>query len=63
MEESKECKGGREGQKVNLVWRAMEEGLPTRTNLVCRGIKIDIMCPRCGDEPEITTHIYVTLMQ
>lgn len=45
-------------QKVKkLMWRAVNNGLPTMDTLAKRGIDVDRICPRCGEEVETTTHL------
>nr|XP_023927486.1 uncharacterized protein LOC112038880 [Quercus suber] len=40
----------------SLVWRAGNNALPTRVNLVRRHILTDSMCPECMNQPEDTMH-------
>ena len=43
--------------KVRIfAWRACVNGLPTRMNMVTRGIDVDASCPLCGKEGESTKH-------
>ncbi|GJS39005.1 RNA-directed DNA polymerase, eukaryota, partial [Tanacetum coccineum] len=46
--------------KVNvLVWRARLDRIPTKINLINRGISLDSdLCPICGILPENTNHIF-----
>ncbi|GJU16546.1 RNA-directed DNA polymerase, eukaryota [Tanacetum coccineum] len=47
--------------KVNiLVWRIRLDRLPTRENLIVRGIDIlSILCPSCGDAMEDNDNVFV----
>ena len=47
--------------KVNiLVWRLRMDRLPTRENLMVRGIDVpSILCPSCGTAMEDTDHVFV----
>ncbi|GJS20495.1 RNA-directed DNA polymerase, eukaryota, reverse transcriptase zinc-binding domain protein [Tanacetum coccineum] len=47
--------------KVNiLVWRIRLDRLPTRDNLIVRGIDIlSILCPSCGDAMEDNDNVFV----
>ncbi|GJS34750.1 RNA-directed DNA polymerase, eukaryota [Tanacetum coccineum] len=46
--------------KVNVfVWKALQDRLPTRSNLVRRNILIDsLSCPICDGEPEDSSHLF-----
>ncbi|GJS54510.1 RNA-directed DNA polymerase, eukaryota [Tanacetum coccineum] len=46
--------------KVNVfVWKALQDRLPTRSNLVRRNILIDsVSCPICDGEPEDSSHLF-----
>ncbi|GKC50822.1 RNA-directed DNA polymerase, eukaryota [Tanacetum coccineum] len=46
--------------KVNVfVWKALQDRLPTRTNLVRRNILVDsLSCPICDGEPEDSSHLF-----
>ncbi|GJT45265.1 RNA-directed DNA polymerase, eukaryota [Tanacetum coccineum] len=46
--------------KVNVfVWKALQDRLPTRLNLVRRNILIDsLSCPICDGEPEDSSHLF-----
>ncbi|GKA62581.1 RNA-directed DNA polymerase, eukaryota, partial [Tanacetum coccineum] len=46
--------------KVNVfVWKALQDPLPTRSNLVRRNILIDsLSCPICDGEPEDSSHLF-----
>ncbi|GKC37449.1 RNA-directed DNA polymerase, eukaryota [Tanacetum coccineum] len=48
--------------KVNiLVWRISLDRLPTRINLIKRGIDVpSLLCPSCGNQIEDVSHIFVT---
>ena len=41
----------------NFIWRACQDILPTRENLMRRKIVEDQLCPICGVEPETPYHI------
>ena len=46
--------------KVRIfAWRACIEGLPTRLNLVKRGINVGADCPLCGKCVESTSHALI----
>ena len=42
-----------------FAWRACIEGLPTRLNLVKRGINVGADCPLCGKCVESTSHVLI----
>ena len=43
--------------KVRIfAWRAYVNGLPTRLNMVTKGIDVDATCPLCGKDGENTKH-------
>lgn len=39
-----------------FLWRCMQDSLPTRINLLKRGIDIVHLCPNCGFEEETLEH-------
>lgn len=44
--------------KIKLFcWKALNNTLPTKLNLLKRGIASDLYCPICGNEVESTDHI------
>jgi len=43
------------------VWRAFLNRLPTRTNLVRRGVHLtNILCPMCNKYDETVNHLFIT---
>lgn len=38
-------------------WRVLHNGVPVRVNLAQRGMHIDQVCPRCGEEDETLEHL------
>lgn len=42
----------------NLVWRAVNKGLPNMLNLSSRGVNVHPICPRCGEEFETLAHLF-----
>ena len=45
--------------KVRIfAWRACVNGLPTRMNMVTRGIDVDASCPLYGKEGESTKQLF-----
>ncbi|GKA44379.1 RNA-directed DNA polymerase, eukaryota [Tanacetum coccineum] len=50
--------------KVNVfVWKALQDRLPTRSNLVRINILIDsLSCPICDGEPEDSSHLFFSLL-
>jgi ribonuclease HI len=45
-------------KQLHLLWRILHNVIPTKTNLLTRGIICDSMCPMCNKEPETTNHIF-----
>jgi ribonuclease HI len=45
-------------KQLHLLWRILHNAIPTKTNLLNRGIMCDSMCPMCNKEPETTNHIF-----
>ena len=44
--------------KVKMFgWKAAHNGLPVRTNLARRGMQVDQICPRCGEDAETIEHM------
>ena len=44
--------------KVKLFgWKIVHNGVPTRVNLARRGMQVDKVCPRCGEEDETLEHM------
>ena len=42
--------------KKNFMWRACNNSIPTKLNLLRRAISIDPQCDRCKNEAESTLH-------
>lgn len=40
-----------------FMWRACHNLLPTKYNLLRRGVVLDALCPICGKDDEIVKHI------
>ncbi|KAM7531912.1 hypothetical protein LguiB_035322 [Lonicera macranthoides] len=40
-----------------FMWRAIDDCLPTRVNLVARGVNVVSTCALCGQYPETATHV------
>jgi hypothetical protein len=40
-----------------FLWRALNNLLPTRRNLRCRGVNLDSVCPICETKEEDITHV------
>ena len=38
-------------------WKSLHNGVPVRVNLAQRGMMIDKVCPRCGEEDETIEHL------
>lgn len=38
-------------------WKSLHNGVPVRANLARRGMMIDRVCPRCGEEDETLEHM------
>ncbi|KAK2367272.1 putative mitochondrial protein [Trifolium repens] len=45
-------------KQLHLLWRILHNAIPTKINLLNRGIMCDSMCPMCYREPETTNHIF-----
>ncbi|XP_057444580.1 uncharacterized protein LOC130736815 [Lotus japonicus] len=43
-----------------FIWRAAQNALPVKANLIRRGIHTDPICPMCGDDRESTCHAILT---
>lgn len=41
-----------------FLWRALDNNLPVRTNLIRRGVEVDNECPLCGLEEESIGHLF-----
>jgi len=41
----------------SFAWRACKDILPTKANLGKRKVEVDLLCDRCGMEPESTIHV------
>lgn len=44
---------------LNLIWRALSNCLPTKTNLQAKHVPVTAMCPICGGEEETVLHALV----
>ena len=46
--------------KVKMFgWKSMHNGIPLRQNLARRGMEVDKVCPRCGEEEESIEHLLI----
>jgi hypothetical protein len=43
----------------HLLWRILNNALPTKTNLANRGVKCDPFCPRCPTKMETINHVFL----
>ena len=39
-----------------FVWRACNNWIPTRCNLMAHGMKLEVVCPICAKKPETSLH-------
>lgn len=44
---------------MNMVWRALNQCLPTRVNLVCKRVPVSEVCPIYNGDVETVVHILV----
>lgn len=45
---------------LNMVWRAINQCLPTRVNLVFKRVPVSEICPICNGGAETIIHVLVT---
>jgi hypothetical protein len=43
----------------NFIWRLAKNILPTRCNLLRKGVKLDPSCPLCNSEAETSNHLFM----
>jgi hypothetical protein len=46
-------------KQIHLLWRILHNALPTKTNLLAKGILCDSLCAKCGKSPETADHIFL----
>jgi hypothetical protein len=44
---------------IHLLWRILMNALPAKDNLFKKGVKCDPLCPRCGDQKETISHVFL----
>ncbi|KAL2896221.1 hypothetical protein RDABS01_038005 [Bienertia sinuspersici] len=44
----------------NFGWQALQRGIPARAKILSRGIRVDDICPQCGEERESSLHLLTT---
>jgi hypothetical protein len=44
---------------LHLLWRIINNALPTKTNLFNKGITQESLCPRCNKSPETIEHVFL----
>lgn len=45
---------------MNMVWRAINQCLPTRVNLIVKRVQVNEICPFCNGESETIIHVLVS---
>jgi ribonuclease HI len=46
-------------KQLHLLWRIIHKAIPTKINLLTKGILCDTICPMCNKEPETINHIFL----
>jgi hypothetical protein len=46
-------------KQLHLLWRVLHNALPTKTNLLAKGILYDSLCVKCSKSPETIDHIFL----
>jgi hypothetical protein len=44
---------------IHLIWRILHNAIPTKPNLITKGILCDSFCPRCYKAPESIDHAFL----
>jgi hypothetical protein len=46
-------------KQIHLIWRILNNAIPTKPNLITKGILCDSLCPRCNKATESIDHVFL----